>query len=102
MTRTIGDFNRAFEAGITTYGPWSATVPNDERFRQLRCLAGIAAVMLGSAHPLTRKLRLAEDDAMSFVRAQELLNMLPALTRRRLLSIFSAVTWPPKPKETTR
>ena len=76
------------------YGPWSPTRRgHDERKAQLRSLAALAAAYLGSDHHLVAELRAAETDAMAFVRAQELVDVLPSLTRRRLLSTFSAITF---------
>jgi hypothetical protein len=80
------------------YGPWSPTCDRIERGKQLRSLAALASVYLGSDHPLVAELRAAEVDAMAFVRAQDLVEALPALTRRRLLSTFTAITWLPRRK----
>jgi hypothetical protein len=77
-----------------SYGPWSPACTTEERGKQLRSLAALAAAYLGSDHLLVAELRAAETDAMAFVRAQEMLDVLPSLTRRRLLSTFSTVTWP--------
>jgi hypothetical protein len=81
------------------YGPWSPTVDRIERGKQLRSMAALTAVYLGSDHPLVAELRAAETDAMAFVRAQDLVEALPAGTRRRLLGTFSRITWPPKPRQ---
>jgi hypothetical protein len=77
-----------------SYGPWSPTVDRIERGKQLRSLAALAAVYLGSNHPLVAELRAGEADAMAFVRAQSLIEALPSRTRRMLLGTFTAVTWP--------
>jgi hypothetical protein len=74
------------------FGPWSPTIQREERGKQLRSLASIAHVF-GPHHPLIAELRGAETDAVAFVKAQELVEKLPALTRRRMLSAFSAVTF---------
>jgi hypothetical protein len=66
----------------------------------MRCLAGIAAVILGSSHPLVAALRDGESDPMRFTEAYQILEQqVPALTRRHILATYAAVTWPPKPKE---
>jgi hypothetical protein len=75
------------------FGPWSPTIQHEERGKQLRSLASIAHVILGSRHPLIGELRRAETDAIAFVKARELVEKLPALTRRRMLSAFPAVTF---------
>lgn len=77
-----------------SWGPWSPTCHREERPLQLRTLRTIAYLRLGPDHPLIAELRAAETDAMSFVKAQDLIEALPALTRRRLLATFSAITWP--------
>jgi hypothetical protein len=75
------------------FGPWSPTIQREERGKQLRSLASIAHVILGPRHPLIAELRRAETDAIASVKAQDLIEKLPALTRRRMLSVFSAVTF---------
>jgi hypothetical protein len=75
------------------FGPWSPTIQPEERGKQFRSLASIAHVILGPHHPLIGELRRAETDAIAFVKAQELVEKLPALTRRRMLLAFSAVTF---------
>jgi hypothetical protein len=78
------------------FGPWSPGLESVERVAQRRCLAGLAAVFLGSGHPLIVELRAAERDSDAVARALELLDRVPSLTRRRMLSVFGAVTWPAK------
>lgn len=80
------------------YGPWSPTIDRTERDRQLRCMAGSARMLLGPHHELPGLLRQTESDDAAFVRAGEIVERLPALTRRRLLGAFSAVTWPQQPR----
>jgi hypothetical protein len=76
-----------------TFGPWSATCEPEERGKQLRSLACLAAAYLGSSHRLVAELRRAESDPVAFVRAAELVDRLPSLHRRRLLSTFARVTF---------
>lgn len=78
-----------------TYGPWSPLCFREERGKQLRCLQGIIACQHGSDHPLIAALRAAETDAMRFVEALDAMEKFPALYRRRALSTFARVTWPP-------
>jgi hypothetical protein len=77
------------------YGPWSAD-DETERRCQLRSLVAIAHLQLGPQHPVVHELRAADNDPIAFVRAQELIEALPALTRRGLLATFSSVNRPPK------
>jgi hypothetical protein len=44
------------------------------------------------------ELRAAESDPDAALRALELLDQVPSLTRRRLLSTFGALTWPRQPR----
>jgi hypothetical protein len=75
------------------YGPWSPTIDPLEQGKQLRSLCAIAHLQLGPNHPLTPALRAAEDSQEALDLAYGLVEALPALTRRRLLSSFAAVTW---------
>jgi hypothetical protein len=78
-----------------SFGPWAPDVEADERRRQFRSLAALAAAFTGSDSALVFALREAERDQGAAARALEILNGLPALTRRRLLlSVFGEVTWP--------
>jgi hypothetical protein len=93
MTETIGEW-WAHAGRAAAYGPWSPGIDRAERDRQLRCMAGIARMMLGAHHELPGLLRLAESDDAAFVRSGKIMEGLPALTRRKLLGTFAAVTWP--------
>jgi hypothetical protein len=76
------------------FGPWSPGL-NDpvERGKQFRSLAALSAAFLGANHEIVSTLRHAENDDAAAARALELLDRTPSLTRRRLLSVFSRVTW---------
>lgn len=76
------------------FGPWVPGLEPGERTAQLRCLAGLAAVFRGSRDPLVAALREAEHDAAALARASELIERMPALVKRKLLSTFGSVTWP--------
>jgi hypothetical protein len=79
----------------TIFGPWVSHIDPIERGKQFRSLTALAAVFLGSQHQLVAALRAAEtDDGEAAERALELLNRVPALTRRRMLSVFGSATWP--------
>jgi hypothetical protein len=76
------------------YGPWSPALSDaTERKAQLRSMAALALVYLGPDHRLVAELRAAEVDPTAFARAHDLVEALPALVRRRLLSTFSRVTY---------
>lgn len=82
------------------WGPFSPTVRgHQERCCMLRSLAALVACHCGSAHPLVLILRRAEHDPMAFAAAQPAFEALPALTRRRVISTFSRLTWPTKTGE---
>jgi hypothetical protein len=77
------------------FGPWSPALRDSiERGKQFRSLASLAAAYFGSGHRLVLELRQAEVDPAAAARAQELIEALPSLHRRRLFSTFSAITWP--------
>jgi hypothetical protein len=78
------------------FGPWVAGIDAVERAKQFRSLAALAAAFCGSGSELALALRAAEQDLIAAPRALELLGKMPALTRRRMLSVFGAVTWPAK------
>jgi hypothetical protein len=75
------------------FGPWSPDVDPAERIAQLRSLAALGAVSVGSSHPLVAELRAAETNHAAAGRALALLDALPSLTRRRLLATFSTSTF---------
>jgi hypothetical protein len=81
------------------FGPWIPGLDPIERTAQFRSLASLAALLIGSHHPLISALRQAERDGDAAAQAIKLLDSLPALTRRRMLSTFGAVTWPRSPRE---
>jgi hypothetical protein len=85
----ISTVSPAPSATILPYPPWSIASP-EERGRQFRGMA----TAFGPNHPLRRTLRTGESDPIAFVRAQRLVERLPALYRRRLLATHAAVTCP--------
>jgi len=86
-----------------SYGPWSPAVEPVERAKQLRSLQ---ALVLAFVRPtewlcrdtIVRTLRQAEHDGNALKEAREQFEQIPALTKRRLLSVFGAATWPTKPR----
>src|ERR1700724_2980887 len=55
------------------FGPWLRALGDCERCAQLRSLAALAAVFVGSANPLVTALRRAEQDDSELARAFALL-----------------------------
>jgi hypothetical protein len=82
------------------FGPFRPDVDRVERVAGFRALAMGAAVYCGSHHELVGELRKAETDEAAAAHALELLDRLPSLTRRRLISTF-AVVMRPRPKRAT-
>jgi hypothetical protein len=81
-----------------TFGPWSLGIDSAERLARFRVLAALAAVFCRCNHPLVDELRQVERDGEAAARAFTMLERLPALTRRRLLSTYSAVHSPRRPR----
>jgi hypothetical protein len=75
------------------FGPWSAGLERAEERAQLRLISGIAASFIGCRHPLIATLRKAEDNAAAKAEALRMLNVLPSLTRRRIVYVFGGVMW---------
>jgi len=83
-----------------TFGPWSPGLTDDtERRCQFRSLAALTAIFFGIGHILVGELRDAEHgDAYASQRAFDLINCLPSRSRRKMLSVFGAITWPRNPR----
>jgi hypothetical protein len=80
---------------ILPYGPFFVEgIDPIERARKLMCFAGITACHLGSGHPLVSELRLAETDVAALEDAFAMFERLPALPRRRIISVYAAVMYP--------
>jgi hypothetical protein len=77
-----------------SFGPFRPGLDPTERIAQWRSLGSIAAMLVGSHHPLVAQLRAAERDEAASAQALDMVDALPSLTRRRLLATFGAVTWP--------
>jgi hypothetical protein len=75
------------------FGPWVADLEHAEERAQLRLIGGITASFIGCQHPLVAVLRRAEDDAAAKAEALRMLNALPSLTKRRIVSTFGGVMW---------
>src|SRR5580704_6616047 len=58
------------------FGPWLRALGDCERCVQLRSLAALAAVLVGSSNPLVTALRCAERDDDALARAYALLEAL--------------------------
>jgi hypothetical protein len=81
--------NRAQATGA--FGPWLRKRADAERRAQLRSLAALSAVFVGSHNPVVRELRLAERDDGALVSAYALFEQLPAIPKRRILATYGAV-----------
>jgi hypothetical protein len=80
---------------IAPFGPRSLNLGDSVELRcQLRSSAGIIACHCGSAHPLIAALRDAELDGEGLQRAASLLDRLPTLVQRRVITTFGAITRP--------
>jgi hypothetical protein len=73
------------------FGPWLRELGDTERCAQLRSLAALAAVFVGSGNPLVAALRCAERDDVALARAHVLLEAMPSIPKRRLLATYLAV-----------
>jgi hypothetical protein len=78
------------------FGPFVPHVDRVEKIAMFRSLACLSAAFFGIDHPLVTELRAAETDNDAAARALALLDRTPTLTRRRMLSVFMRVTWPPR------
>ena len=76
------------------FGPFSDGIAEGERTAQLRALAALSAVHLGSQHPLIRLLRGAERRAETRAIALAMLDATPTLTRRRIIATFASIHHP--------
>jgi len=65
-----------------------------ERRARFQSLASLVALLTGSGHPLVAELRKAEHEDEAAGRSLALLEALPALTRRKLLSTYAAIHTP--------
>ena len=82
--------------------PTSSGVPSPSHVRRRfpggdldhQVVVVLAAVFVGSGHALVRTLRDAERDGAAATCALELLDSLPTLPRRKLLSMYAAVHKP--------
>jgi hypothetical protein len=68
------------------FGPWGPGIDAAERAKQFRSLAVLAAAFCGSGSEWVLALRAAEQDPIAAPRALELLDKMPALMRRPMLS----------------
>jgi class 3 adenylate cyclase len=82
-----------------TYGPWSPSLHDEvERGKQLRSLQALVAVYMGSTSPLIAQLREAEANPGALMAASEVLDKVPSLKQRNILTTFAAITWPKRRK----
>jgi hypothetical protein len=75
------------------YGPWSRNIMPEERVAQLRSIAALTAAAFGSDHPVVSQLRRAEAGGAALQEALTAFETLPALSKRRILSVFNSVNY---------
>jgi hypothetical protein len=76
------------------FGPWVPDISETERVAGFRALAALTAVFAGSGHVAVGALRRAESDASLSGAAQAAFDGLPALPRRKIISVYAAVMYP--------
>ena len=77
----------------TAFGPWEGHLDPGERVARLRALRALACIY--ARYPdFIIALAKAENDPAELDRAGQLLDRLPALGRRRLLSVYARVARP--------
>jgi hypothetical protein len=78
---------------VGAFGPWIPNLQPVEERAQLRLIAGVAASFIDTSHPIIATLRRAEGDASAKAEALRMLNVLPSLTRRTIMSTYAGVMW---------
>ena len=71
------------------FGPWSNSITDAERVARLRCLRALATAY--GARDLVAALLQAERDPGALEQALSVLDRVPALRKRRLLSLYNVV-----------
>jgi hypothetical protein len=72
------------------FGPWAAGDPIERR-AQFRSLATATALLIGSTSTLVEALRRAETDPTAGDLALQQFELLPALTKRKILSTWGVI-----------
>jgi hypothetical protein len=77
------------------FGPWSPHLHDaTERGKQLRALAALSAVFVGSDHEIVDTLRKAEHDASALRQALMLFDGLHSMRRRHIIATFATIMPP--------
>jgi hypothetical protein len=76
----------------SVFGPDLQADPID-RAGQVGRVCGIVVMLLGSRHHLVALLRRAERDERALAKALDIIEVLPTLTRRRLIASYGATEW---------
>jgi hypothetical protein len=76
------------------FGPFRPDVDPVEKVAGLRALAALVAVFAGSDHVVVDLLRRAEADPGASSEALAMFDRLPALPRRKIISVYAAVMHP--------
>jgi hypothetical protein len=80
------------------FGPWNCVEPAEQKAQFGSLGALLVAAFCGSSNPLVAALRAAEHDPDAAAHALRSIDSIPALTKRRVLSLFASVTRPRKPR----
>lgn len=82
--------NAASDTG--NWGPWSPQIDAAERVARLRALRAFVQAFYGTLHPLNKALYFAESlETADLDAAARELELLPALSRRKILSTYAAM-----------
>jgi hypothetical protein len=71
------------------FGPFVPSLDRAERRTRLWGLRALALILLGAAHPVTAALREAEGDDGALARAEDAIDRLAPIPRRRLLAAYA-------------
>jgi hypothetical protein len=74
------------------WGPFAPDLSREERDARRRELRAVALAYCGPNHPLTRALKARTPEALEEALAE--IDRLPALGRRRLLSVYATLKEP--------
>jgi hypothetical protein len=86
------DSDRRISAGL--FGPFRPHVERVERVAGPRAIAALTAVFAGSDHAAVAALRQAEADVGASDQALSEFDKLPALPRRKIISVYAAIMRP--------
>jgi hypothetical protein len=76
------------------FGPFVADLIEPERVARCRELRAVAVLVLGAHHPIVGLLRRAETNADAFAQAAQMIEAMPTLKMRHLLTAVAVVRAP--------